>query len=61
MVLATHVNFQTGYLLDGPAGLILSRFEAGVAVFFALSGYLLYRPWAMSLLAGQLARAWART
>lgn len=52
MVLGTHVSFQTGYLFDGPGGLVLSRFDVGVAVFFALSGYLLYRPWALSLLAG---------
>lgn len=45
-VLTTHVAFQTGEVVRGVGGAFLARFDAGVAVFFVLSGFLLYRPWA---------------
>ena len=44
MVLATHVGFQTGASLRGPFAPLLSRLDAGVTVFFLLSGFLLYLP-----------------
>ena len=51
MVLLTHVSFQTAYSIDaGMAGRVGSRLEAGVAVFFVLSAFLLYRPWSRALL-----------
>ncbi len=41
-VVVTHVAFQTG-INSGVAGRILGRFDLAVAVFFALSGFLLWR------------------
>src|SRR3954451_22078608 len=41
-VLLTHVAFRTGETGRGAGGAVLARFDAGVAVFFVLSGFLLY-------------------
>jgi peptidoglycan/LPS O-acetylase OafA/YrhL len=41
-VVLTHVAFQTGSQ-DGVLGRLLHRFDLAVAVFFALSGFLLWR------------------
>ena len=41
-VVITHVAFQTGQH-TGISGRLLSRFDMAVAVFFALSGFLLWR------------------
>ncbi|MDG4663059.1 acyltransferase [Mycobacterium sp. 236(2023)] len=41
-VVVTHVAFQTG-MSGGILGRILGRFDLAVAVFFALSGFLLWR------------------
>ncbi len=41
-VVITHVAFQTGQH-SGVGGRLLSRFDMAVAVFFALSGFLLWR------------------
>ncbi len=41
-VVITHVAFQTGYT-SGVTGRVLGRFDLAVAVFFALSGFLLWR------------------
>lgn len=46
MVLTTHVAFHTGLVTKGALGAILSRLDLGVCIFFLLSGFLLYRPWA---------------
>ena len=54
-VLLTHVAFQTGEVARGAGGALLARFDAGVAVFFVLSGFLLYRPHAVALRAGAAA------
>jgi peptidoglycan/LPS O-acetylase OafA/YrhL len=43
-VLCTHVGFASGDALSGPFRGVLSRLDAGVAVFFVISGFLLYRP-----------------
>jgi peptidoglycan/LPS O-acetylase OafA/YrhL len=45
LVLMTHVGFVTGSYGLGPIGATLARFDIGVALFFALSGFLLTRPW----------------
>jgi peptidoglycan/LPS O-acetylase OafA/YrhL len=46
-VVLTHVGFSSGVSVRGGAlGVTTSRLEAGVTVFFVLSGFLLYRPWA---------------
>jgi peptidoglycan/LPS O-acetylase OafA/YrhL len=41
-VVVTHVAFQTGHT-GGIAGRVFGRFDLAVAVFFALSGFLLWR------------------
>jgi peptidoglycan/LPS O-acetylase OafA/YrhL len=41
-VVVTHVAFQTGHS-GGAAGRLFGRFDLAVAVFFALSGFLLWR------------------
>jgi peptidoglycan/LPS O-acetylase OafA/YrhL len=52
MVLLFHVAANTGYLVrqDTPLSWLLSRGEIGVPIFFALSGLLLFRPWALRIL-----------
>jgi peptidoglycan/LPS O-acetylase OafA/YrhL len=45
LVIATHAAFATGELTRGYLGAIYARFDIGVAIFFALSGFLLFRPW----------------
>jgi peptidoglycan/LPS O-acetylase OafA/YrhL len=53
-VLLANVGGLTGYTLTGtPASWVVSRGDVGVPVFFALSGLLLYRPWAAAVLARQ--------
>ena len=47
-VLSTHVGFDSGDSLHGPFAGILSRLDAGVALFFVVSGFLLFRPHAMA-------------
>lgn len=47
MVMVTHVAFATGFVVSGGAlGALAARMDFGVAIFFLLSGFLLYRPWA---------------
>ena len=46
LVVLTHVGFQTGEVLSGAHGAVHARCDFGVALFFVLSGLLLYRPWA---------------
>lgn len=53
MVLVFHVATETGDSLSpGPLGGLLSAFDLAVPLFFALSGVLLYRPWARAALDG---------
>ena len=53
MVLVVHVATETGdSLAPGPVGALLSAAVMGVPLFFALSGVLLYRPWARAALDG---------
>jgi len=51
MVLTTHVAFNTGEILTPVIGPLLGRMDLGVTLFFLLSGFLLYRPWALSAMA----------
>lgn len=45
-VLTTHAAFWAGsYTGHGLWGTLLARLDVGVAIFFALSGFLLTRPW----------------
>ncbi|MFJ9743909.1 acyltransferase family protein, partial [Streptomyces sp. NPDC101166] len=43
-VVLTHVAFQTGATGQPVLGRVWERFDLAVAVFFALSGFLLWRP-----------------
>lgn len=52
MVLLTHTGFDSGEVAHGVHGAVLARFDFGVAIFFVLSGFLLYRPFAEAQLAG---------
>ncbi len=53
-VLLTHVGGQTGFEFTGsPASWVVNRGDVGVPIFFALSGLLLYRPWARAALDGE--------
>jgi peptidoglycan/LPS O-acetylase OafA/YrhL len=45
LVVATHAAYSTGKYTHGYAGVVFSRMEIGVAIFFVLSGFLLFRPW----------------
>src|SRR3954452_21423955 len=43
-VLVGHTSFLSGFNGHGEIGAIASRLDLGVAVFFVISGFLLYRP-----------------
>ncbi|MCG5430747.1 acyltransferase [Mycobacterium sp. MYCO198283] len=45
LVMGTHAAYTTGRYPRGFAGLVFSRMEIGVPIFFVLSGYLLFSPW----------------
>jgi peptidoglycan/LPS O-acetylase OafA/YrhL len=47
-VLGTHVAFFTGAAATTTVGGVLARLDVGVAIFFALSGFLLFRPFALA-------------
>ena len=51
-VVGTHAAFGTGALNRGYPGLMLARLDIGVAIFFVLSGLLLFGPWVRSAAAG---------
>lgn len=48
MVLTTHVAFSTAEIYTPVIGPLVGRMDFGVTLFFLLSGFLLYRPWALS-------------
>ena len=52
LVVGTHSAYTTGKYTHGYFGLICSRMEIGVPIFFVLSGYLLFRPWVISIARG---------
>ncbi|GAA3444435.1 acyltransferase family protein [Planomonospora venezuelensis] len=53
LVLAFHVAAESGAMMqEGFAGALLSRGDVAVPIFFALSGVLLYRPFAAAALTG---------
>jgi peptidoglycan/LPS O-acetylase OafA/YrhL len=55
LVVATHAAYTTGRYVHGYLGLVYSRMEIGVPIFFVLSGFLLFRPWVKSLATGSSA------
>lgn len=52
LVLGTHAAYTTGQYTHGFVGLLYSRMEIGVPIFFVLSGYLLFGPWVKAVAAG---------
>jgi peptidoglycan/LPS O-acetylase OafA/YrhL len=48
LVVGTHAAYTTGKYTHGYFGLVCSRMEMGVPIFFVLSGFLLFRPWVKS-------------
>lgn len=51
-VVSTHAAFATGYLAHGYLGSMSARLEIGVAIFFVLSGFLLFLPWVRAAAGG---------
>jgi len=51
-VLLTHAAFWTGRYERGFGATFLARMDSGVAVFFVISGFLLFRPWLLAALPG---------
>jgi len=63
MVLVYHVALASGAAFTEQWGRVVGQFNAGVAVFFVISGFLLYRPFVASRLSGSRppgARGYAR-
>jgi peptidoglycan/LPS O-acetylase OafA/YrhL len=52
-VVITHTAFLSGFNGHGFAGQITARLDAGVALFFVISGFLLYRPFVAARLQGR--------
>jgi peptidoglycan/LPS O-acetylase OafA/YrhL len=63
-VLLLHTAWVSGFTLQSSLGPYTSRLEIGVSVFFLISGFLLYRPFAVSHLSGRpspnIRRFWVR-
>jgi peptidoglycan/LPS O-acetylase OafA/YrhL len=55
LVVGTHAAYGTGKTTHGYAGLIYARMDIGVAVFFVLSGFLLFGPWVRATATGAAA------
>ncbi|TFV57519.1 acyltransferase [Mycobacterium sp. PS03-16] len=55
LVVLTHAAYTTGKYPQGYLGLVYSRMEIGVPVFFVLSGFLLFRPWVQAAANGTAA------
>jgi peptidoglycan/LPS O-acetylase OafA/YrhL len=52
LVVLTHAAYTTGKYSQGYLGLVYSRMEIGVPIFFVLSGFLLFRPWVKAAATG---------
>ena len=52
-IVVTHVSFTAGANFSSRGGAYLARTDAGVTVFFLLSGFLLYRPFVAARFAGK--------
>jgi peptidoglycan/LPS O-acetylase OafA/YrhL len=63
-VLVFHAGDASGFSLRSGLGIYTRRLEIGVSVFFLISGFLLYRPFAASHLSGRpspgIGRFWIR-
>ena len=60
LVIGTHAAFATGKLTHGYLGAVYARLEIGVALFFVLSGFLLFRPWVVAAATGDRSPGLAR-
>jgi peptidoglycan/LPS O-acetylase OafA/YrhL len=52
LVMGTHAAYGTGKITHGYVGLLYERMDIGVAVFFVLSGFLLFGPWVRAAASG---------
>jgi peptidoglycan/LPS O-acetylase OafA/YrhL len=52
LVMGTHAAYTTGKYTHGYLGLVYSRMEIGVPIFFVLSGFLLFAPWVKAAASG---------
>lgn len=52
-VLVTHVGLKVGFTTRDATGDYLARLDVGIAIFFVLSGFLLYRPFVARRLDGR--------
>src|SRR5947209_7703178 len=52
LVVAYHAGSVTGASSAGPLAPVVAELKAGVAIFFVISGFLLYLPFARSIQAG---------
>jgi peptidoglycan/LPS O-acetylase OafA/YrhL len=52
LVVGTHAAYTTGKYTHGYPGLVYSRMEIGVPIFFVLSGFLLFGPWVKATASG---------
>ncbi len=52
LVVLTHAAYTTGKYPRGYVGLVYSRMEIGVPIFFVLSGFLLFAPWVKAAASG---------
>lgn len=53
LVVLTHAAYTTGKYPQGFVGLVYSRMEIGVPIFFVLSGFLLFSPWVTRAFRGE--------
>lgn len=60
LVLVTHAAFWAGRYERGAFAAVLARLDIGVALFFVLSGFLLYRPFALARARGDLRRSFTQ-
>ncbi len=56
-VVLHHTGFQTGYGINGRFGELLAHGDAGVSIFFLISGFLIYRPFVERHLSGRVSPA----